>query len=55
MYFEVVAFNGTTPEDSTKWLFQPIRVPGTTREAIKSFTPTSSLSDICVAVRAVYA
>ena len=52
--FEVVAFTGTDPTDSTAYLFAPVKVLAADRSYITSFFPKSSLT-INAAVRALYA
>jgi hypothetical protein len=53
--FEVVAFTGTDPTDTTAYLFAPVRVLGADREFKRSIFPKTSLTNVNAAVRAVYA
>lgn len=53
--FDVVAFEGTNPDDTTKYIFPPLRVLATDRRLVKSFFPRDNMPTINAAVRAVYA
>lgn len=53
--FEVVAFEGTDPNDSDKYLFVPVLTLPTDRRLVKSFFPRATMTTIHAAVRAVYA
>lgn len=52
--FDVVAFTGTDPTDTTSYLFAPVRVLGKDREFKQSIFPKTTLSNVNAAVRAVY-
>lgn len=53
--FEVIAFTGTDPTDTTAYLFAPVRVLGADREYQRAIFPKTTLPTINAAVRAVYA
>lgn len=53
--FDVVAFTGTDPADTTAYLFVPKRVEATDRRYVVSFFPKQNMGTINAAVRAVYA
>lgn len=52
--FTVVAFTGTDPTDSSKYLFDPILAPGADRRLIVSISPNVDVSGINAAARAEY-
>ena len=53
--FTVIAFTGTDPTDSTKYLFPPTTVPGADRRLVIGIAPNVSVSGINAAAKAEYA
>jgi hypothetical protein len=55
LHFTVVAFTGTDPTDTTKYLFQPMAVLPTDRRLVIAISPNANVTGINAAVRADYA
>lgn len=53
--FDVVAYTGSDPTDSTKYLFAIQRVNPNVRQLVKSILPITTLTNVNASVRAVYA
>ena len=53
--FTVVAFTGTDPTDTTKYLFQPMTMLPTDRRLVVAISPNANVTGINAAVRADYA
>lgn len=53
--FDVVAYTGTDPNDSSKYCFAIVRVNPGVRRLVKAILPVASIPVINASVRAVYA
>jgi len=53
--FDVIAYTGSDPTDSSKYLFAAVRVNPNVRRLVKSILPTTTLPTVNASVRAVYA
>jgi hypothetical protein len=53
--FDVVAYTGSDANDTSTYLFAPVRVNSSVRRCIKSFAPPANLATVNAAVRAIYA